>query len=441
MLMRILVRYWDFSFVIQMAVILVLMLWKYEKHRYFVWRFLGCLIVLGLVSYFINPMRWGLPHSDFFTVFNPFLRFGVIFGLCVVAIRICCKIDILNALFCGISAYAIQHICYSGINIFGEIFFSFSTNRILGMYLKELVYFVFVAIMYFLAIRKISEREAFIANNRHVAVMTVVVIITTILLHSCEDILHYKSEIAFNAVRIVCCVYRILLCSLIVAIQVGLLDRFILKNENDTLRNIQKMQKEKYELSKECVNLVNVKYHDLKHIVSKMESGKPYKHYVQEIKEGLNDYDLCVNSGNEILDVVLFEKLMICRKNDIKLIQAVDGALLSFMDEMDIYSFFGNILDNAIDGVSGLPADERIIYLTVGLKGAFVTASSANNCEREVKFSDGMPVTSKSDKANHGFGVRSMQIIAEKYNGEVSFSQKDNIFTVDAYFQAGNKAV
>lgn len=188
-------------------------------------------------------------------------------------------------------------------------------------------------------------------------------------------------------------------------------------------------------------NLVNVKYHDLKHIVSKIESGKPYKHYVQEIKEGLNDYDLCVNSGNEILDVVLFEKLMICRKNDIKLIQAVDGALLSFMDEMDIYSFFGNILDNAIEGVSGLPADERIIYLTVGLKGAFVTASSANNCEREVKFSDGMPVTSKSDKANHGFGVRSMQIIAEKYNGEVSFSQKDNIFTVDAYFQAGNKAV
>lgn len=39
----------------------------------------------------------------------------------------------------------------------------------------------------------------------------------------------------------------------------------------------------------------------------------------------------------------------------------------------------------------------------------------------------GLPVTGKSDKANHGFGIRSMQLLAEKYGGELTFRQEGDI--------------
>ncbi len=33
---------------------------------------------------------------------------------------------------------------------------------------------------------------------------------------------------------------------------------------------------------------------------------------------------------------------------------------------------------------------------------------------------DGLPVTSKGDSANHGFGVRSMQLTVERYGGTLA---------------------
>lgn len=40
---------------------------------------------------------------------------------------------------------------------------------------------------------------------------------------------------------------------------------------------------------------------------------------------------------------------------------------------------------------------------------------------------NGLPVTGKSDKANHGFGIRSMQLLAEKYGGELTFRQEGDV--------------
>ena len=46
--------------------------------------------------------------------------------------------------------------------------------------------------------------------------------------------------------------------------------------------------------------------------------------------------------------------------------------------------------------------------------------------------SEGLPVTQKKDKANHGYGTRSIREVVRRYGGQLMFTQKDNIFTMVA---------
>ena len=45
---------------------------------------------------------------------------------------------------------------------------------------------------------------------------------------------------------------------------------------------------------------------------------------------------------------------------------------------------------------------------------------------------DGLPVTSKGDSANHGFGVLSMQLTVERYGGTLATLAEDGRFHVNA---------
>lgn len=112
----------------------------------------------------------------------------------------------------------------------------------------------------------------------------------------------------------------------------------------------------------------------------------------------------------------------------------VDGRKLGFMEQTDIYSLFGNILDNAIESVGGLAEEKRFLDLRISVKNAFLCISAENYCENEPRFAEGLPVTTKEDKAYHGFGVRSMSAVVKKYGGEICFSYKDHLFSVTIFF-------
>lgn len=46
-------------------------------------------------------------------------------------------------------------------------------------------------------------------------------------------------------------------------------------------------------------------------------------------------------------------------------------------------------------------------------------------------FMDGLPQTTKADKANHGFGMRSMRAIVERYGGTLVVRAEDGVFHLD----------
>ena len=79
-----------------------------------------------------------------------------------------------------------------------------------------------------------------------------------------------------------------------------------------------------------------------------------------------------------------------------------------------------------------LEKDKRIIELTIHQVNEFVVVSIKNSYDGIVNFDDnGIPRTTKKDTVYHGYGVKSISLIVDKYEGNVSFSTKNNIFNLN----------
>lgn len=205
-----------------------------------------------------------------------------------------------------------------------------------------------------------------------------------------------------------------------------------MKFEVDTLQNILQMQYKNYQLSQESIEIVNQKYHDLKHQIAllKSEAGSQKSvEYLEKMEKEIKIYEAQNKTGNKVLDAVLTSKSLYCQNNGIGLTCVADGSALNFMEDMDISALFGNILDNAIESVQKLNEQEkRLIHLSVAKQKQFLRIRCENYCEEQLKFENGIPVTTKKDRRFHGFGMKSIKSTAAKYGGSVTTDLKKNWF-------------
>lgn len=203
---------------------------------------------------------------------------------------------------------------------------------------------------------------------------------------------------------------------------------------------LQKMLAEKqsqYELSKQTIDLLNIKYHDLKHILHCNEGALNRER--SEIRKLLEQYESFVHVENETLNVILTEKNLQCVAKGINLTYMIEAVDLSFMREIDLYTFFGNALDNAIEYLSGLDNPEKkFIRLSIHKSGPLVLIRMENYCEEKLSFHDGVPRTTKSGSGHHGYGTKSIRYMIKKYGGDVTFKTENRLFVLSAYLPAND---
>ena len=211
--------------------------------------------------------------------------------------------------------------------------------------------------------------------------------------------------------------------------------------EKETLHNIMEMQYKNYQLSKENIDMVNRKYHDLKHQINLLKTqayvGKSTS-YLEKMEREIRVYETQNKTGNQILDAVLTNKAMICQNKEIELKFIVDGGALSFMEDMDVSALFGNMLDNAIESAEKQrEKQKRLIWLYVTKEKQFVRIRTENYCDEKIQFKNGMPVTTKKDRRLHGYGMKSIKSTVEKYHGSVVAAQENNWFELKILLPAG----
>ena len=206
------------------------------------------------------------------------------------------------------------------------------------------------------------------------------------------------------------------------------------QRELERIQTILNAQYEKYRNAREAIDMVNFKYHDIKHqIIGLRAEMDPEKRsrVLAEMEAQLEEYKPERQTGNPVLDAILSGKEAQIRGLGIAFTCVADGALLSPMHVVDICSIFGNALENAIEcEATGQERGRRWVHMVSTEKKGFVYAEISNYCEGEILMKDGLPVTTKRDRGLHGYGVRSISYTARKYSGTATFEQKEEQFTV-----------
>ena len=218
------------------------------------------------------------------------------------------------------------------------------------------------------------------------------------------------------------------------------------ESEIVTMDSMLKSQYNQYRNYQESIDLINMKYHDLKHQIAGLRAETDIDkrtEWLDAMEDDIRGFESVTNTGNKVLDTIIAGKIMHGQKYDIKFTCVIDGKLLEFMHVTDICTIFGNAIDNAIENVVMIKdIEKRIIHVTVSAKNKFVLIQFQNYCEvkpNEDKRGIRLFESSKADKRNHGFGLKSIQYTVDKYDGTMKAGMNKDWFELTILIPCSNK--
>ena len=225
------------------------------------------------------------------------------------------------------------------------------------------------------------------------------------------------------------CALLYTLSTYVVILSIGRLIYY--RRSSEDMQNFIRNKIQYYHMSREGITSLQIKCHDLKHQIAVIRTHmekENFSKYLDRLEDSIIEYGTVVECGNEPLNVVLTEKNILCSTYGVKFSYILDGSLFDFMSEMEIYSLFGNALDNALESCSKVEDPlKRVIALKAAVRGDMVVLHVENAYQTAPTMVGGIPQTTKKDPG-HGFGLRSIQSIAEKYDGFLSVQAEDHLF-------------
>ena len=434
-------------FVIEILIAMHLFSFRLKKRNHTLIRY----IISFIVPLFIAIIYPVSAEWDFcYTWWYSSLMFSILFGVCFLSLFIVYDTHWQKIFFNSITSYTAQHLAYQiytllvlvlnieerlQINEYGKELVNLTLNNmtILLLCILVIVYIIVYEAMFILFIKKINNTEAIITNFSVVILMGLILIIDVLV----NSIVIYNNDGSGEIVLCAICVYNIICCLMLVFIQYFILNTKRLETELYTINQLLIKSEEQYNQSRENMDLINIKCHDLKHQLRKGLQKKDIPlEYAKELENIIKIYDSAVNTGNDSLNLILNEKSLICRKMDISLKCFADCSKLDFISDVDIYSLFGNAIDNALEAVINIDdKSKRKINVIVKNINDFVSISIENFYQGEIVLSsDGLPISTKKNKNIHGFGLKSIQMLVEKYNGDFTFSTDNGIFSLMILF-------
>lgn len=400
----------------------------YERKSHFFLRTVAAVLSLLGLSILWNICKTPFADNAWAMVAWNTFKYVAAFSLGFWGVGFCFESRLSSSLFTMICAYATQHMSYrvyaSILAILGLGYTSTASTLII-ISVTLLVYIT----VYFVFVRRLKlHPERTIDNKSNIVVGGILILFTIVLQFIIEVYMTSSSHptlfVLFSAYNLICCIFTLM-------IEQGLFRNSVLANDKALLEHLLHKQEEQYHVTKANMDIINIKCHDMKHQISRMTRTTD-PDAIQELERIINIYDSSLKTGNEILDVCLMEKKLLCEKNNIKFDYIINGESLSFMQPSDIFSLFGNAMENAIEALCKIDNEEqRIISLNVKTQLGMIVIHVENYYQGQLDFADGLPRTTKGDDYFHGFGVRSIQMVAEKYKGHVAVLTHDGVFNLN----------
>lgn len=401
------------------------------RKKGFRFRFAFSLVVMLALSAFdcLIIVNERYHFNAFLTTMQGYIIYSslVVMVTACLTMLICFEIRLLDILFFVMAASCMQH-CVSNIYILSFKLLGLEIAGMSSLYIYLVEYLICYPIFYFIFVRKLKHEPDILVNFKKMLSLSVIILFFVYILFSWINEQYFVQAVS-----------QIMCCLLLLALQFNLFNEDKSKRQNELLQSILHLEQKQHNLTKETMDIINRKCHDLKHQVTALRlitSDEERERYLREIEEATAIYGTRVKTGNDILDIILMEKSLLCDEHHIKQEIIADGKLLNFMEDCDLSVLFGNALDNAIECLLQLEdTNKRYIGLKIIEKNNFISVHIENYNDKAISFDQtGLPITTKADGIYHGYGIKSIQYIVEKYRGVLKISDKDNLFCLDILF-------
>lgn len=203
------------------------------------------------------------------------------------------------------------------------------------------------------------------------------------------------------------------------------------KIENEKIREKIDMQYNYYLSLKKEQDKVAKFRHDIKNhllCIKNLNTTKESNEYIEKINLEINQNIVDFNTGNAILDVIFYEKSIICIDKKIEYKFNVDYSKCEFIDVIDTCSIFSNLLDNAIEACDKIDEGKKFIEIKGHIANGFFVIKCENTKVNDVLYIGENIITDKEDKEFHGIGIKSIRESFEKYGGDINIEVLDNKF-------------
>lgn len=429
----------EFIFVLQLLVAELLFVGGQTHRKHFYWKIFS-LIIVAVLFFVVIP-------SEFFV--TEIIKYIIGFGLMFLLVFLCYDLPIGYSLFVAMVAYAMQHLLYCAFDLLRSVYdvsgklvslFVPAAADDLAAYMNYYCAFHFLlttlffiagyTAMYFIFIRKLRAEKSYEVGSAGQLALLGLILLTTMMINLlCRRYAEDIPLVAMVSVRLL----AMLSCIFSMVAQMRTFERDKTAKTNMILDHLLHEEAKRHEISKENIDLINIKCHDLKKQINTLRrivSDEEKEKNIAEIERAIMIYDSIAKTGNDSLDVVLTEKSLLCDKESIKVNYIADGKILNFIDTGDIYTLFSNALDNAIESVRQIgDSEKRFINIYVQKIGNMADIVILNCFEGTIKLVDGLPKTS-NDAKFHGFGVLSIKRIVEKYRGNMVIKTEHDCFEV-----------
>ena len=225
-------------------------------------------------------------------------------------------------------------------------------------------------------------------------------------------------------IEVVCQFY----CLTLMYLQTELFKKSAMQKEMDTLNLLYDRQRQQYQIARQNVQIINRRCHELKVQIAdlrRMGVDAAFQKSLDEAETAARLYDAGANTGNEVLDVVLTEKTLLCESRKIQLNAVADGSCLRHFEPSDLYALFANALDHAIESAVHIQQqDRRVIDLLVCVRQSFVVINVISP-EREVQMGDNRTLN---------YEIKVIKRIVQKYKGTLTTETRGGFFAIKIIF-------
>ncbi len=408
-----------------------------EKKKYFWLRVLGVLVFLAafsfLVSYALFHFSELFNYARIFSVISAILSYSMFFALQWGIIFILYDVETDRLFSLSAFSFVFRQTVFS---LYVALFTCIDTKLLFFKYesfgyTTFMIYLAFYSLLYlaFFVFNIFHEENVSYKQERSVIIILFTAIFANMVVCSIGEVYSTDDN---DFMYVILLFSNIISLLLLTSIEFIMRKMYSLRNENQVTRELLHEKENQFKFAKANMERLHIVAHDIKHQANVLrKGGDEAKKVLDNLDDAVTNYDAVLLTENQTLNIILNEKWLYCQKHSIRLSTIVDPNALNQLETIELYSLFGNLLDNAIEAVIKIKEKgKRTISLNVTHTKGVSSIDIRNYFTGEMKVRDDGPMTSKKDSFNHGYGTKSIRDIVEKHNGDYSSQIEKDIFIV-----------